>query len=527
MLDTRTYLNRDALISALLLVSMVCVYLLWPNKCFLFDSLDYAYSVREGQNLFHPHHLLYNGLGYLLYKIVSAWGIGIFDILIWLNSMVGGLIVFLSYRILRKAGTAPIFSVLCSLSIGLCGEFWRNAVTVVPWHLSLLFSALTFYLAAFHIRAGWKTILLLSLTTSLSCLFHQTGLFLIICVLPFFIKERLMLRYAVYTGTSGLICLLVYYLAVWSQGSIGQFTDIIDWTLLSTNNMDIYGYHGLRHMVHYIPVGIIRMFFPLDLFTKLFMGKEPITIMVIAALSMVFLYFIGLSLLILGLRNNLKRLSTFRLALVLWILPLAVLASLWAPNEQSEWFKITVPLFLFIGIYSDSLRRNLVIMTICLLTLFLVNFVYNIYPNSKEENYDALKVANTLLMNGVSNSDLLLGNFCPEVIPFLKLYHNIDVSIFTLSMQKKHSGEKHAEAIEAIIKRIDNRILEGSVFISDEERFPNPNKLLYMSYGHSIDDFWALYGKYQLVPLKQGIVNLRRGAINLYRLSPNSNAKTK
>jgi len=309
---------------------------------------------------------------------------------------------------------------------------------------------------------------------------------------------------------------LVYYLAAWSQEAIFHPSDFFGWATISTNGTEMFGYRGLRFMLFGSIVGVIRSFFPLELFSNLFVGKQTIDFRLVITLGMISLYFSGLLFLLSGLRKNLKRYSTLGFGLFLWMLPSAILGAVWDPSDPEAWFPLIIPLFLFIGININPLRKNFLVLAISLLVIFMVNFTFSIYPNSKEKSNDARNVANTLLENGLANGDLLLIN-CPEILPFLKMYHGIKVEIFTLGDQIIRNNKNKTEAI---IKKLNERMLKGNVFISSEERFPNPNKLVYKNYSYSMKDFETIYGKYGLSPLKQHvIVSLRGRPINLYKLS--------
>ena len=81
----------------LLLGGFLLLYLLLPTQNSTIDAWAYAAEIKQGGQLFHPHHLLFNGLHYLLTQVLPFS----ISILAWLK-VVNAIAAYLSLRILAK-----------------------------------------------------------------------------------------------------------------------------------------------------------------------------------------------------------------------------------------------------------------------------------------------------------------------------------------------------------------------------------------------------------------------------------------
>ncbi|MCE5200325.1 MAG: hypothetical protein ABFD54_07100 [Armatimonadota bacterium] len=95
-----------------LVSSCFAVYISTLTSAYTYDSIAYATQIREYVAmskpgwLFHPHHLLYNPLGYYSWKLLSWFGLSVDPLksLQYMNALFGALGVVLIYEILRRGG---------------------------------------------------------------------------------------------------------------------------------------------------------------------------------------------------------------------------------------------------------------------------------------------------------------------------------------------------------------------------------------------------------------------------------------
>lgn len=185
------------------------------------DSLSYAYSVREGENLFHPHHLIYNVTArgfYLLLQSVSPDVDAIFAMQLH-NIIYAVLLVHVTFLFLRKTGTAFWRSVFGAATIAVSYELWRMTGACEVYVPSIFFSVwLLYYLYNADLTFNFRNSVLLPFILALSILYHQLGILL--CPALFILgwmKEKktgiITVTYIILTG--GVITISAYLLAIW------------------------------------------------------------------------------------------------------------------------------------------------------------------------------------------------------------------------------------------------------------------------------------------------------------------------
>ena len=185
-----------AVVAALL--TALCLAL--PTRNPTGDAWYYAACARWGHELAQPHHLLYNGVGWLWLRLVGATGPAPAGLLAlpWLQALnalaYGGCLLALA-PLLRRAGArpaaVPAWLLLVGSTFGMLRFAVENEAYIQPLLLALLASlawargtarALR-QEAANELKAGWPAgrrvgsappwLLLAGLLAALACLLHQ------------------------------------------------------------------------------------------------------------------------------------------------------------------------------------------------------------------------------------------------------------------------------------------------------------------------------------------------------------------
>lgn len=130
----RAVLATASLPAALLFVGTLLLYWLTRTSANTFDAVSYANQIahlypRTGDPhwLFHPHHLLFNALGYVLWRAARAcgYGGGSLPVLQSLNAVLGASGVTVSYftlrRLLQRSHGLPF---LIALGLALSFGYW-------------------------------------------------------------------------------------------------------------------------------------------------------------------------------------------------------------------------------------------------------------------------------------------------------------------------------------------------------------------------------------------------------------------
>ena len=184
------------------------------------DAWYYAACARWGQELWQPHHLLYNGIGWAWLRLVGGTGPAT---IVWLQALnalaLGGSLLALG-GVLRRAGVAaaavPAWVLLTGSCFGLLRFATENETYVQPLLLSLLGAlAWTRALAtpAGRRQLGWLA--LAGLLAATACLVHQLMVWwwlgLLLGLQPW--RGRAALAATVVYALPALVVPLAYWLA--------------------------------------------------------------------------------------------------------------------------------------------------------------------------------------------------------------------------------------------------------------------------------------------------------------------------
>lgn len=183
---------RADLMALIVFLVFSIVYLATRTTYNTFDAVSYSNQiahlyVRTGDPhwLFHPHHLLFNATGYVLWKIARACGYvgGPLMVLETFNAVVGALGIALFYltlrRLMQRSNWLPI---IVSTGLALSFGYWICATDARVNQASTMLLLASFAVLCAHFEqarlrhAGWAGLL-----AGLAVLYHESaGLFLFV-----------------------------------------------------------------------------------------------------------------------------------------------------------------------------------------------------------------------------------------------------------------------------------------------------------------------------------------------------------
>ena len=209
------------------LLTALCLAL--PTANATGDAWYYAACARWGQELWQPHHLLYNGIGWLWLRLVGASGVAGPLALTWLqqlNALAAGASLLALGRLLRRAGALAVAIPAWLLLVGSCFGMLRFATENETYMQPLLLALLASLAWARALpaeagrRAGWLG--LAGLLAALACLVHQLMVWwwlgLLLGLRPW--RGRLLLEATAYL-LPALLVPLAYALAAPGGGILG------------------------------------------------------------------------------------------------------------------------------------------------------------------------------------------------------------------------------------------------------------------------------------------------------------------
>lgn len=160
---------------------LTVVYLALPTSNATGDAWYYAACARWGQEMWQPHHLLYNGIGWLWLRVVGATGPAPAGALAltWLqnlNALAAGASLLVLGRLLWRAGVpsaaVPAWLLLVGSCFGMLRFATENETYIQPLLLALL-ASLAWAQAVYSERYACRWLLLAGLLAAAACLVHQ------------------------------------------------------------------------------------------------------------------------------------------------------------------------------------------------------------------------------------------------------------------------------------------------------------------------------------------------------------------
>ena len=197
-------------ISALACVIMGLIFILFPSVNNTSDSLSFASSVRDGEELFRHHHLLYNPLVYIL---TLTFGISdTISFMCCMNALFAVGCLFLMRSMLLSFTDSKITGILI-IFLGSCFGFIRFATDAEAYIVPLFFA-----LSGSCTLLLKRKIFFTSFLLAVACLFHQLYFFwwigLYVLIFRFFFNDRL--RYFLFYASAACIVPLVYIIVFYT-----------------------------------------------------------------------------------------------------------------------------------------------------------------------------------------------------------------------------------------------------------------------------------------------------------------------
>ena len=369
------------------IIFITIFYFFNPTKNSSLDAYAYASYIKYNENLFLPHHLIYN---FFLYTLIKPFNLLFNNINILLVSkyinaffQILNLIVF--YRILSKLSIPKREKLLFIIIVGFSFSLWRygteNETYIIPITFSLLGS---FYFLDFLKTSALKYVFYSGLFATIACLFHQIHFFwwLGLLIGTFFYTKKL--KQTLVYGISALIVPLTYILVLVFYNNLALTpTNLVHFVFndfYTGSAKTEFGWNNL----FLIAISSVRTFFQVHS-NIYFLIKNNI----LFAIPIVPLLYFGYKLIKVTLNKDLlhyRKLDedSFVKSHIL-IFTLHFLFAFYAVGNVE--FMVMLPFLIFLSVFIKySVNKSL--LNILALTLFIWNFSYGIYPNSHYKYYN-------------------------------------------------------------------------------------------------------------------------------------------
>ena len=387
-------------------------------------QLEFVKAGTSWPFLLHPHHLVYEPLGYLFWSLLSLAGwkvrsiiaLEVFDVVLASISLA---VFARNLQLLDPKKKWLAF--LCALGLGFSYAYWYLSVEPEVYQLALLFLNLAFYVL---LRTGRKAqgsrlsnsqklllIIALGLLSTLVITGHLIHGLFGIPVIYFAIKtlggrkgwSKIAPAFWV-VGCAGVFTGSIYFLSFWLNPLTvhkpakmpGQFKN---WFLDLAASANNFGFPESYWNTSLSAPGQWLRGVAWALCKKAVQGEPGIfwKLAIVFCLLVLVCYFISF---LVALIKNRGKPDTNHMVILLWLITGAAFSAFWAPGwyEQKMYLLPAVWAAIYLGIPagSDSRIKKIihpVLVLSAVAILFLVNFKFEIHPGSIAENNQEWKVA--------------------------------------------------------------------------------------------------------------------------------------
>ncbi|MEN8120926.1 MAG: hypothetical protein ABFS35_11290 [Bacteroidota bacterium] len=243
----------------LIIIAFTFFYLLFPTHNSTTDAYIYAGNVKWNNDLFFPHHLLYNLPGRLIYSTFQSFGfeINVLQLMKILNAVVAGLALSVFLKIIKQLPIEKRTITGLLLIAGSSFVFLRfateNEAYVLPFFLSLLSS---YYFLLFLNKQKTLLIALSGLFASLACIFHQIHIFWAFGLFIGLLLYKRKVKSILFFTLPALLIPLVYFIAFrYGNNDFMRANSFFSFVLFDY----FYGIAHVQFNINYIVLGFINM----------------------------------------------------------------------------------------------------------------------------------------------------------------------------------------------------------------------------------------------------------------------------
>ena len=397
---------------------VLTLYAAFPTRNYYWDGVSFALAIESSDPLsglfLHPNHLIYNGIGYVLWSRLRAFGFDLRALVVLqtLSIIAAVLSVWVLHRLLLRITNSAYVATSLAALFAFSSTWWKFATDADAYILGTLPLIVAAYLTY---ASNEPRPAIIGFVHAWGMLVHQlAAIFFVPAALHIYRKYglRTMLQYG---ATAGGITLFVYCGAFWLSQE--NWSPVAFGRWLTSHSPDVsFSFNPLSNAT-VTATSYIRLFFGgrANLLSQ-FWG--PFFIVVVAGLVILVVK------LLLQFRGRWKDLCLFDASAmldtelrfpILWVAAYAAFLFFWLPNNT--FYK----LFLLPGIililaqvlakYSGPRRYRLALFTAA---VALANFAFSIFPYSHVEANKPLSFALDMQRRWSDRTVVYYASFTPD-----------------------------------------------------------------------------------------------------------------
>jgi hypothetical protein len=368
------------------------LYLLLPTKEFYWDGMSFALDIERANgnlsSLLRANHLIYNLTGYCLYELFAEKVRALF-LLQMLNGILGGICILLVYHILKRITDSHYPSVGLALLMAFSATWWKFATDANAYIPSILLLLICF---KWMLPKEKPRPLCVGAIHALAMLFHQLAVFFFpiawICLRRQRQKWSGLLQYS---AVSFLLVAGAYISAYRHISYAGGF-----WDWLTTHSADSSFTFSILHNLAVSIGSNFKLFFGGKISALRF---DLVTALGIAGLAFAIGWLFRLRA---EIRKSIRELGARMMKqnliesspLIFWILGYLIFLLFWIPKNTFYRLFYFPAIFFLVGMWGRPWKDKINhVFVPSVLILFLWNFAFYIYPNSRIENNEILDFA--------------------------------------------------------------------------------------------------------------------------------------
>ena len=523
-------------------------YLAFPNRNYGWDAVEYVLQINAGTagSLFHPHHLIYNPLGFVLGKALGSLGISVSTTTLMqtVNSLAAATVILLFFIILLRLSSKVITSLVFALLVAFSMGLWEYAIEVEVYVCGLVFLISSLLLIAESLSKGTEpkpnVLIGLGALGGLACLFHQMHILFVAVVFAFI--------YLVGKGLLPRLKMMAFYIAPFVLLVGGAYT-AVGYTLNKlpnlvsfTNWLTMYfqsrmgGYFALQNFP-LAAYGLQKSFFRAGFFRDfLITGNIDIKGVVLLFLFGVgVMLLVGLIIITISKFNSIYKFrSRLVVLLLVWILVYGVFTFFWDPLSHEFWMHILPPfwLLLFLGFeewHFKKPRYKLALPIVLLCLLVCVNFAGDVLPNNNIENNEVYQLVHKLQEQGVTSGDLILIYGAVPIDNYYQLYFGSSLQVTSLQRVPSSVGKTKQAIFKHLSAVIESTVVDGGrVLVSESEISPDPRESLAFlgeRRAMKVAEHSEFYAQYQDRLVRLFSYQWRKHEVWMFELTPASNKR--
>lgn len=493
----------------LIFTAFLLFYIFVPNYNLIYDSYSYSISIRNGTDFFHPHHLLYNFFGFLIYKLFAFTGWGSMKMLSLVNAIAGAFTLLIIYKLIQMSA-GRFNAILGTILVGITYSFRYLATSVEVNMMAFLFMMLAFYYLLYRDYKGYHH-WLVYIFLAIGVLFHQVVVLAVPLVFIYDIYRFKSFKKPFIYALPGLAGgFLIYLIVGINQAQEKTIGGLYRW-LTYYGHLGTWGKIGSDSITN-AAWGKIKTLFGGEIIRQAFYSGywSFATMLYLIVIALIYMGLVWMF--IIALKNLLRSRDGSQLLILAMTIIFGLFSFWWAPSDDNFWIYPVVFVMVFIarGIYS-YLARWLLINVVALLAV--VNFIYEFIPSASKSNslfYQGAEVFEKLHLNG---NDLVITSYSQIRLAY-EYYSRIHVP--TICMMFLPAGPK-AITIREYQQRIDEVLQKGRVYMFSDELHPE----LYRHYlftRFSPEDYEQAYAPYENYLTIADSLDIHGQIVEIYRL---------